>query len=218
MEVIQFGRVNVNGKTVREPSTQVDGSEQITVDGKLIGAKKYSYIVLHKPAGYTTTKDDPHAEKTVMELLPKELQHVSPVGRLDKDTEGLLLFTNDGAWAQKLTHPKFHLEKTYRVKMAGELKQVEKTKLEAGVVLEGQKTAFCRIWDVRYNGTTTKDTDATIAIHEGRKRQVRLMFYSVGHRVTHLKRIAVGKLTLGDLKLGQWRELSKEEVKTLGNS
>jgi 23S rRNA pseudouridine2605 synthase len=214
MEIIQFGRVMINGKTVREPSTQVDGSEEIKVDGKIIGAKQYSYILLHKPAGYTTTKEDPFAEKTVMELLPPELQHISPVGRLDKETEGLLLFSNDGAWAQKLTHPKFHLEKTYRVKMVGELRQEEKNKLEGGVMWEGRKTAPCRIWDVRYN-VTSKDTDATIAIREGRKRQVRGMFYTVGHRVIHLKRIAIGKLTLGDLKVGQWRELTKEEVKSL---
>ena len=212
MDIIQAGRVRVNGRTVREPSTGVDGSENISVDGQAIGAKGYTYIILHKPAGYTTTKDDPHALKTVMDLLPGHLRHVSPVGRLDRDTEGLLLLTNDGAWAQKLTHPKFHLDKTYQARIAGKLKPEEKKQIEAGIVLEGRKTAPCRITDVRYNGT---ETQLTIAIHEGRKRQVRAMFYSVGHRVIYLKRTAIGNLTLGNLQLGQWRELSGKEVKDL---
>lgn len=214
MGVIQSGRVKVNGQLVKEPSTDVDGSEKIIVDGKVIGAKKYTYVLLHKPAGYTTTKDDPYAEKTVMQLLPKDMQHLSPVGRLDRDTEGLLLFTNDGAWAQKLTHPKFHLEKTYQAKVAGKLLPEEKKKLEAGIKIEAEgesyRTSPCRIGDVRYNGDT--ETELTITIHEGRKRQVRLMFYSIGHRVLHLKRIAMGRLTLGSLKPGQWRELSTEEL------
>ena len=214
MDVIQSGRVKVNGRLVKEPSTNVEGAESITVDGKPVGVKQYSYVLLHKPAGYTTTKDDPYAEKTVMELLPDHLQHLSPVGRLDRDTEGLLLFTNDGAWAQKLTHPKFHLEKTYQAKIVGTLKPEEQKKLEAGIVLEGQKTLPCRIKDVRYNGQ--KETSLTITIYEGRKRQVRLMFYSVGHRVLHLKRVAVGQLTLGNLKPSQWRELNNNEVKALG--
>lgn len=218
MDVIQRGRVTVNGRMVKEPSTDVDGTEAIAVDGKPVGAKKYSYVLLHKPAGYTTTKDDPHAEKTVMELLPENLQHLSPVGRLDRDTEGLLLFSNDGAWAQKLTHPKFHLEKTYQAKVAGKLTVEQKKKLEAGIAVEDEgeryKTASCRIANVRYN---EQDTDLTITIHEGRKRQIKLMFYSVGHRVLYLKRVAIGKLTLGSLKLGQWRELNSEEIKTLGN-
>ncbi|MBI4309037.1 MAG: rRNA pseudouridine synthase [Candidatus Omnitrophica bacterium] len=212
MDVIQAGRVRVNGCMVKEPSTPVDGSEDISVDGRKILSKDYTYILLHKPAGYTTTKDDPHAPKTVMDLLPGHLRHLSPVGRLDRDTEGLLLFTNDGAWAQKLTHPKFHLDKTYHVRIAGKLKPETKRHIEAGVMLEGRKTAPCRITDVRYNGS---DTGLTITIHEGRKRQVRGMFYSVDHRVIYLKRIAVGRLTLENLKTGQWRELSLKEVENL---
>lgn len=212
MDIIQSGRVKVNGRLVKEPSTDVDGSEDITVDGQKIAAKSYTYVLLHKPTEYTTTKDDPYAKKIVMELLPSHLRHLSPVGRLDRDTEGLLLFTNDGAWAQKLTHPKFDLEKTYQARINGKLKPEDKKKLEGGIMMEGRKTAPCRITDVRYNGS---DTELTIAIHEGRKRQIRTMFYTVGHKVTYLKRIAIGRLTLGDLKLGQWRELTTKEVKEL---
>jgi 23S rRNA pseudouridine2605 synthase len=216
MDVIQAGRVKVNGQLVREPSTDVQGNEQISVDGKVIGAKAYTYVMLHKPVGYTTTKDDPYADKTVMDLLPAEMQHLSPVGRLDRDTEGLLLFTNDGDWAQKLTHPKFHLEKTYKATIMGELKAGDKKTLETGIVIEGRKTAPCRIANVRYNDKNST-TDLIIAIHEGRKRQIRTMFYTIGHKVVYLKRIAVGKLELVDLKLGQWRELSASEIKSLGN-
>ncbi len=213
MGIIQAGRVTVNGRMAKEPSTDVTGQETIAVDGKPVGVKQYSYVLLHKPAGYTTTKDDPHAEKTVMDLLPADLQHLAPVGRLDRDTEGLLLFTNDGAWAQKLTHPKFHLEKTYQVKIAGVLRRGANKAVGTGIMLEGRNTSPCRITDVRYNGQ--KDTDLTITIHEGRKRQVRLMFYSAGHRVLYLKRTAIGRLTLGNLKPGQWRELDVQEIKGL---
>lgn len=213
MDIVQSGRVKVNGRLVTEPSTDVAGTEEITVDGQKIAAKNYTYVLLHKPAGYTTTKDDPHATKTVMELLPGHWRHLSPVGRLDRDTEGLLLFTNDGAWAQKLTHPKFHLDKTYQARIAGKLEAKEQQQVEKGIVIEGRPTAPCRISDVRYNGS---DTDLVITIHEGRKRQVRTMFYTVGHKVTFLKRIAMGRLSLGELKPGQFRELSIEEVRDLG--
>lgn len=218
MDVIQSGRVKVNGHIVKEPSTPVDGTERIEVDGRVIGAKAYTCIVLHKPAGYTTTKDDPHAEHTVMELLPAHLQHLSPVGRLDRDTEGLLLFTNDGTWAQQITHPKFHLDKTYIAHVKGRLEEGKRRQIESGIMVEGRKTSPCRIRDVRYNGENTKaiETHLTITIHEGRKRQIRAMFYTVGHKVVYLKRIAIGPLELGHLKAGEWRELTPAEIKALG--
>ncbi len=212
MDIIKDGRVTVNGKKVLEPSTDVTGKETIQVDGQTVAARTYTYVMLHKPAGYTTTKDDPHAEKTVMELLPSSLRHLSPVGRLDRDTEGLLLFTNDGPWALSLTHPKFHLNKTYIARIKGQLSAASKKELETGIIMEGRKTAPCRISDVRYN---SGETSLTITITEGRKRQVRTMFYLMGHRVLYLKRIAVGKLGLGDLAVGKWRELTASEAKTL---
>lgn len=212
MDLIKDGRVKLNGKTILEPSVDVTGQEKIMVDGQLIVSKQYTYVMLHKPEGYTTTKDDPYAKKTVMELLPSSMRHLSPVGRLDRDTEGLLLFTNDGAWAQALTHPKFHLDKTYVARLKGELKAENKKILEAGIIMEGRKTAPCRIADVRYNNG---ETTLSITIHEGRKRQVRTMFYLLGHKVLYLKRVAVGKLGLNDLALGKWRELTLAEVKQL---
>jgi len=210
MDLIKDGRVKVNGKKTLEPSTDVTGDEDITVDGQPILSKQYTYVMLHKPEGYTTTKDDPFAKKTVMELLPSSMRHLSPVGRLDRDTEGLLLFTNDGNWAQSITHPKFDLDKTYIARIKGELNKANQKKLEAGIIMEGRKTAPCRIADVRYNNG---ETELSITIHEGRKRQVRTMFYLVGHKVMYLKRIAIGKLGLKDLALGKWRELTPAEIK-----
>lgn len=212
MALIQDGRVKINGQKILEPSTQVKGDEKITVDGQVVQSKKYTYVMLHKPEGYTTTKDDPFAKKTVMELLPSEMRHLSPVGRLDRDTQGLLLFTNDGVWAQAITHPKFVLDKTYTAHLKGELSKADKKKLEMGIMMEGRETAPCRIEDVRYNNG---ETELSITIHEGRKRQVRTMFYLVGHKVTYLKRVAIGSLGLGKLSLGLWRELTPVEAKEL---
>lgn len=220
MEIIQSGRVKVNGSIIREPSMPVDGSEDITVDGQKVGKKAYTYVMLHKPAGYTTTKDDPYAEKIVMDLLPSHLRHLAPVGRLDRDTEGLLLLTNDGTWAQALTHPKFHLEKTYRVTIKGKLEAAVKKRMEAGMDITVDERAYhtapCTISDCRYN-EPSQETQLTMKIHEGKKRQIRTMFYTVKHKVTYLKRVAIGSLGLGELKLGQWRELKLKEIKSIGN-
>ena len=215
MGIIQSGHVKVNGRIEREPSTDVTGNEEITVSGKKIVVQQYTYIMLHKPPGYTTTKNDPHADKTILDLLPKEMHFLSPVGRLDKDSEGLLLLTNDGPWAFRLTHPKFHLDKTYIVKARGILNQENQKKLQEGVVIENERTAPCRIAQVRYNGA---DTELQISIHEGKKRQIRRMLWSLGHRVYYLKRISIGPLKLGNLKIGEWRSLTKQEIVSLRRS
>jgi pseudouridine synthase len=209
MDVIMAGRVMINGLLVKEPSTPVDGSEDITVDGQKIGAKEYMCVMLNKPAGYTTTKDDAHAEATVMDLLPSSMRHLAPVGRLDRDSEGLLLLTNDGDLAFRLTHPKFHADKVYLVRVKGEITKVKQAKLESGIVIDGKKTAPCRIMEVKYNGT---ETEFKITLNEGRKRQIRMMARSIGHYVTYLCRLSMGKLQLGDLPKGRWRLLTKQEV------
>jgi 23S rRNA pseudouridine2605 synthase len=212
MEIVQSGRVTVNGRMQMEPSFDVDGSEDIKVDGKKVQTQSYTYIMLHKPPGYTTTKDDPHADKTVLDLLDKKMHFLSPVGRLDRDSEGLLLLTNDGNWAYGLTHPKFHLDKTYIVHVKGKVSKENIKKLQQGVMIEDEKTAPCRIEQVRYNDA---DTEVQITIHEGKKRQIRRMFWSLGHRVFFLKRISIGPLVLGSLKSGQWRVLDQKEIESL---
>ncbi len=210
MTLVQAGRVKVNGLIVREPSFAVEEGDDILADGQKVEVKKYVYVMLNKPAGYVTTREDPHADKTIMDLLPKELHHCAPVGRLDMESEGLLLLTNDGLWAHKLTHPKFHVDKIYVVRIKGRLPREKQLRLEHGVVLEGTKTAPCRIRDVQYNGP---DAQFKMMIHEGRKRQIRLMLKAVGSHVHFLQRIAIGDLKLGDLKPGAWRYLEPREVK-----
>jgi len=213
MDVIKQGRVKLNGQICCEPSTPVNpGRDHVFVDGKRVQGKQYDYIVLNKPAEYTTTKSDRHAEKTVIDLLPGKYKHLSPVGRLDQDTEGLLLLTNDGDVAYRLTHPKFNIDKTYFVRIAGQLEGRDKQKLEKGIVIEGKKTAPCRIKDVK---ACHDKTELTITIHEGRKRQIRLMFAAVGHKVIYLKRLSQGPLALGAMNPGEWSLLSKKEIERL---
>lgn len=213
MEVVQQGRVTVNGQVITEPSTPVRaGQDTVCLDGKPVAANIFKYILLHKPAGVVTTKSDRFAEKTVIDLLPQPLKHLHPVGRLDKDTEGLLLLTNDGELTHRLTHPKFDVDKTYAVRIDGRLTEDQRRRLEKGVVIEDQKTAPAKISHVhgRANGT-----EFLMAIHEGRKRQIRLMLKSIGHMVTALKRIRQGPLELGSLPVGKFRDLTPDEVKTL---
>ena len=213
MDFIQNGRVIVNGQVVIEPSTLVNShKDKVCVDGVQIKLKTHVYILLNKPKGYVTTTEDAHAEKTVLDLLPDQFKHLYPAGRLDKDTEGLLLLTNDGDVAYKLTHPKFQVDKIYFAKVDGTLKENDKICLEKGIVIDNQKTAPAKVTHVKYPGGKT---DFHIAIHEGRKRQIRLMLKSLGYRVIHLKRIAQGPLLLENLPTGRWRPLKENEIAAL---
>ncbi len=212
-DLVQAGRVTINGAVVVEPSTAVDpATDKVSVDGRHVETQNYVYLVLNKTAGYVTTKSDPHADKIVTELLPKEYQHLQPVGRLDKDTEGLLLFTNDGQVAQRLLHPKFEKEKTYHVRVKGRLIAPEKAQLESGVDIEDGRTAPARIRIIKASDAFT---DCQMIIHEGKKRQIRRMMEAVGHAVYELKRLNFGPLELGALKSGQWRLLTEDEILVL---
>lgn len=213
MEIVKSGRVRVNGWVVSEPSTPIDPDrDTVTVDGKGIADKKFDYILLNKPAGYVTTKEERVRAKNVFELLPEEFQHLVSVGRLDKDTEGLLIFTNDGDLAYRLTHPKFDVDKTYLVRVTGELNVSQKAKLMSGVVIDGKKTAEAKITRVKAGKDST---EFLITIHEGRKRQIRLMCDKVGHKVVYLKRINQGPIQLGDIPPGRWRRLTQTEINQL---
>ncbi len=213
MDVIKEGHVRFNGHTCCEPSTLVDPSrDHVFVDGKRVQGKKFDYILLNKPSGYTTTKADRHAEKTVLDLLPRKFHHLSPAGRLDRDTEGLLLLTNDGDTAYHLTHPKFNIEKTYFVRLRGKLSLENRKILERGIFIGGKRTFPARIKNVR----VIKDkTELMMTIHEGRKRQIRVMFSKVGYKVIYLKRLLQGPLSLGVLKKGSWRLLKRQEIDTI---
>jgi 23S rRNA pseudouridine2605 synthase len=213
-EIIQEGRVRVNGKVVTELGAKADpDKDHVKVDGKLINPKQpKNYIMLNKPAGFVTTMSDPEKRPIVANLLKGVKVRVYPVGRLDYDTEGLLLLTNDGDFAHLVTHPRHELPKTYLVKVKGALEDRHVASLEQGVFLKDGKTAPARVRKLRKEESNSW---VEITIHEGRKRQVRRMIDYTGHSVIKLKRTKVGNLNLGDLPMGAYRHLTLEEVKGL---
>ena len=211
--LIKEGRVTVNGVVVVDFHTPVDERrDQIAVDRKLIKRKKLEYIMLNKPKGVITTCDDERGRRSVIDLLPDDLKHLNPVGRLDRDSEGLLLLTNDGNLAQNLTHPSSHIGKTYKVSVEGRLTRAIIDKLTKGLDLDGQVTAPAIVKVVNFE---SNHTVFEITLTEGRNRQVRRMCASQGLTVRRLVRTAIGGLQLKSLKSGTWRRLSESEVKGL---
>ena len=215
-ELIRHGKVKVDGKVVTEMGTKVDpDTQKIECNGiHLASREKKVYILLHKPAGYLSTASDPQGRPIVTDLLQNITERVYPVGRLDLDTEGALLLTNDGELAQKVLHPSNEVNKTYVAKVKGHPDKKKLTLLSKGIVLDGRKT-----WPAHIEVMKTEALSATIriTIHEGRKRQVRKMFDAIGHSVLELKRTAYGQLKLGKMKLGKYRFLTQEDIKFIFN-
>ena len=209
------GRVTVNGATVRELGTKADPSEDdIRVDGRRIKVtERHRYVLLNKPRGYVTTRSDPQQRPTVMQLLTAVREYIYPVGRLDFETEGLLLLTNDGELAAGLTHPRHEIERVYEVRVLGTPDAHDIARLAKGVSIDGRRTdpAHVQLLPGR------QDTHSTlrIAISEGRNRQVRKMFDAIGHPVDYLRRISIGPLKDRRLKQGYWRDLDDAEVAAL---
>lgn len=213
-EMIREGRVEVNGATVSEMGVKVLPEDEIKVDGRIIGTAQTYTLVMNKPVGYVTTLDDPQGRPTVKKLLPDLGVQVKPVGRLDMNSEGLLLFTNDGLLAQRLTHPRFGVEKEYLAVVEGDPADAALDKLRKGIWIEGGKTAPARVerfHEDRKGSTTT----LKITIHEGRKRQVRLMCEAINHPVRSLKRVRIGPLVLKNMPPSSCRMLGKKEVDAL---
>lgn len=213
-ELIAAGRVRVNGRIVTEQGVKINpyGDKILLDDKPVILQEKKQYILLYKPVGYLSSVRDDRGRKTVLDLLPGIKERIYPVGRLDYDTEGLLLLTNDGEFTNLLIHPRHEIEKTYRATVEGLLTPAEVSKIERGIMLEDGMTAPARVNLVSGNA---KRSVAEITIHEGRNRQVRRMFAAVGHPVVTLKRERLGNLTLGDLQPGHWRFLSAKEIEDL---
>ena len=237
-KLIAEGRVTVNGTTVREMGTKANPSvDDIRVDGRRIKrAERLRYILLNKPAGYVTTRSDPQRRPTVIDLLRGVRDYVYPVGRLDYDTEGLLLLTNDGDLAAKLTHPRHGVERTYEARVAGMPGVDALERLRKGIPLDGRRTQPADVDLLSRRGPASASAKASadkkaghydrpeqdallrITIREGRNRQVRRMCEAVGHPVKTLARTRIGSLTDRHLKPGMWRELRAEEVRALRKS
>lgn len=212
-EVIAAGRVTVDGVVQTELGTKADPFKQrIEVDGNPISLERKVCILLHKPTSYVTTVTDPEGRRTVMDLVESVKERVYPIGRLDYDTSGLLLLTNDGELTEKLLHPSHELPKVYRVTVLGMPEREIIQKLKSGVQLEDGMTKPAQVRTLRNH---PKESVLEITIHEGRNRQVRRMFEAVGHPVKRLKRVQFGPLYLGSLATGKWRWLTEEEWEQL---
>jgi 23S rRNA pseudouridine2605 synthase len=215
-QLIADGRVTVNGETVRTMGTKADPArDDIRVDGRRIkSAERLRYILLNKPAGYVTTRSDPQRRRTVIDLLEDVKEYIYPVGRLDYDTQGLLLLTNDGDLAAKLTHPRHEVERAYEARVAGMPDDAALDRLRRGISLDGHRTLPADVLLVN-KGRRDQHGVLRITIREGRNRQVRRMLEAVGHPVESLRRIRFGPLNVRGLKPGEWRELSADEVEKL---
>jgi 23S rRNA pseudouridine2605 synthase len=210
-EMIAQGRVSVNNKTLSMPGFMVDAkTDSVCIDGKNVGAKincNHEYIMLNKPQGHITTLRDTHQRRTVMDIVPK-LKGLFPVGRLDKDTTGLLILTNDGELSHRLMHPSYEIEKAYEVKIAGAIKRPDIKRIEEGVGIGDEKPSCLKVINV-LNGKG--ETVIRVSMHEGRKRQIRRTFEALGYKVKALQRVVYAGLKL-DIKEGSYRQLTNFEI------
>lgn len=213
-ELIKDGKVLVNGNIVTELGTKVKNSDTIEVEGNILdNNKNYEYYILNKPRGVVTTTNDEHGRKTVIDLIDTSTR-IYPIGRLDYDTTGLLLLTNDGELANKLMHPSFKIDKTYIAKIEGIISPISIKKLRSGVVIDGYKTRPARV-KVKSIDKKTNKSIVEITISEGKNHQVKKMFEAVGHQVLKLKREKYAIFDIKDLKVGEYRKLTFKEVSVL---
>ena len=214
-EIISAGRVSVNGQIITEMGTQVEEGDEVRVDGQLIHVEEEKrYVLYHKPAGEVTTVSDEKGRETVMDRFRDFPVRLYPVGRLDYDSEGLLLLTNDGELAQRLTHPSCEVDKVYLARVTGNPSNEAIERLRRGVFMEGDQRKTYPA-EVRMVRDESLFSDIVVTIHEGRNRQVRRMFDAVGHKVLLLRRIRFGSVELGSLRRGEWRELTQAEIDDL---
>jgi 23S rRNA pseudouridine2605 synthase len=207
-ELIAAARVTINGKVCTDFSAQPGPRDHVKVAGKLVRTAPVLTIVLNKPAGFVSTRKDRHAPDTVFDLLPQKFSKLFNIGRLDAQTEGLLLLTNDGELAQRLTHPRYKIDKEYEVTLDRPWDPALAPKLLRGIFLDGQRGKIVRLHSV-------SPTHLRIVLRQGINRQIRRMFEAVGYRVKHLVRVRIGNLRLGDLPRGHWRALTNRELETL---
>ena len=212
--LIAEGKVKVNNRVVQELGYKIDDQkDSIEIDGRKVKKEQvFIYLMLNKPKGYLVTLKDAFKRPTIMNLLPNLKKRVFPVGRLDYESEGLLILTNDGELAYRLTHPRYKIKRTYLVKVMGKPDSAELSKLKKGVFLDGKKTAPAKVNLLESN---PRKSLLRIEIHEGRKREIRRMFECIDHRVLKLVRVSFAGLRIGKLKSGTWRFLKQQEIKKL---
>ena len=210
-ELIAASRVTINGKVCTNFSAQPSAHDHVKVDGKLVRVAPAFTIVLHKPAGFVSTRKDEQARDTVFDLLPQKFSRLFNIGRLDAQTEGLLLLTNDGELAQRLTHPRYKTDKEYEVMLDRAWDPALAPKLLRGIFLDGQRAKIARLHSV-------SPTRLRVVLQQGINRQIRRMFEAAGYRVKHLVRVRIGNLRLGDLPQGHWRVLTRRELTGLAKT
>lgn len=211
-DLIVRGKVRVNGKTVRELGTVVSTDDRIDVSGTPVKlASEPAYLLMHKPAGVMTTMRDPQGRRTVADIIPKGVPRVVPVGRLDYDTSGVLLLTNDGELAAALTHPRHGVPRVYEARVAGVPDERDLHRLRKGITIEGRRTLPAVVEVIVPKAPAL----LRVTIREGRNRQVRKMLEAIGHPVDRLTRVAIGPIKDDRLKPGRWRDLSEAEVRRL---
>jgi 23S rRNA pseudouridine2605 synthase len=210
-ELIAASRVTINGKVCTNFSAQPSAHDHVKVDGKLVRVAPALTIMVHKPAGFVSTRKDEQARDTVFDLLPQKFSRLFNIGRLDAQTEGLLLLTNDGELAQRLTHPRYKTDKEYEVTLDRAWDQALAPKLRRGIFLDGQRAKIARLHSL-------SPTRLRVVLQQGINRQIRRMFEAVGYRVKHLLRVRIGNLRLGDLPQGHWRVLTRRELTALAKT
>lgn len=213
-ELITSGKVTVNGKVMTNLAFVVSENDKVKVDGKLVSLpSKFTYIMMHKPKGYICTVSDDRQRKTVIDLLPENIKHLKPIGRLDYNSEGLLLFTNDGDTAEKVMKPSSEVEKVYSVKIEGELSSEIASEIEGGITLvDGTKYKPC---EITIKEVKDRKTKLEIKIFEGKNREIRKIFDHFGFNVIFLKRVSIGEIKLGGLTRGTCRNLRPSEIEYL---
>lgn len=215
-DLILSGKVMVNGKTVNELGFQVSPKDKVTVDGKLIKPAKLDYYRFYKPAGYVTTSDDEKGRKTIYDVIPPELKHLKPVGRLDRESTGLIIMTNDGELINEMTHPSVKVPKIYLVSINGKLTPEDGEKMYNGIEIEtdsGEKrTAFAEVLPIEL---TNKSSTVQVTLYQGINRQIRKMFAKLGFEVISLKRVQHGTITLEGMKKGQIKIIKPKQLKEL---
>lgn len=213
-ELIESGKVCVNGKTVTEMGFSVSNKDKVTVENKLIKPEQLTYIRYYKPAGYITTMDDEKGRKTIYDILPEEVQNLKPIGRLDKDSTGLLILTNDGDFINEFAHPSVKVPKIYRVCAQGKMNLNDLVLMEKGIEIEKGQIAYAQARIVEFEG---KDTVLEIMLTQGLNRQIRKMLDFLGHSVISLKRISMGPVDLEGLKKGQFKYIKPKQLQEIKN-